>query len=117
MATLTLEAVMDTAKIERIRREVAKGTYLTEEKFDAAISQISAKLGLDNQDGSGYDSERIDEQPSRSSVLRPASLSKLLPVDSLTFTSPALVAGLSFALTISDSYSIVSIWTDRRNKL
>jgi anti-sigma28 factor (negative regulator of flagellin synthesis) len=37
MATLTLEAVMDTAKIERIRREVAKGTYLTEEKFDAAI--------------------------------------------------------------------------------
>jgi hypothetical protein len=60
---------MDAQKIARVRSEIENGTYLTKAKMDAAMDAvISSELGLDNHGNMGYTSDRIDEQPSRSSV-------------------------------------------------
>ncbi len=48
---------MDIRELARIRREIQNGTYLTEEKLRATISQIFSEIRLDNDGEPLYTSE------------------------------------------------------------
>jgi len=50
---------MDT-QVERVRHEIANGTYLTDDKIDVVVSEISKELGIVNP---GKDVSCTDERP------------------------------------------------------